>query len=255
MAAASPPHRAKAGTASAQPRFAATAVVAATPSPTPAVPADRAEQERFDQELCGDVVRRAPSARRSPISVRRSSTAMTMTLAMPMPPTSSATAPRPRNSAGVGDGQPRREGVGGAGDLDLSGFCGPWRGRARAPPTPTGGVGAYVHPGGLAVVAEVVCGHRESDQRRGSISGASSSGYRMPMTAYHDCRARRVACRKVREAQQPRGRVAEDDRRVACLASRGRCRGPGARPGWTAGSRRWRGRSCRRGVAARWSDR
>ena len=40
----------------------------------------------------------APSARRRPISERRSSTEMTMTLAIPTPPTSSATAPRPRNS-------------------------------------------------------------------------------------------------------------------------------------------------------------
>ncbi len=40
----------------------------------------------------------APSARRSPISERRSSTEMTITFAMPTPPTSSATAPSPRNS-------------------------------------------------------------------------------------------------------------------------------------------------------------
>ena len=37
----------------------------------------------------------APSARRRPISPRRSSTEMTMMLAMPIAPTSSATAPRP----------------------------------------------------------------------------------------------------------------------------------------------------------------
>ena len=41
----------------------------------------------------------APSARRSPISVRRSSTDISITLAMPTPPTMSATAPSPRNSA------------------------------------------------------------------------------------------------------------------------------------------------------------
>ena len=39
----------------------------------------------------------APSARRSPISLRRSSTEMTMMLATPIAPTSSATAPSPRN--------------------------------------------------------------------------------------------------------------------------------------------------------------
>ena len=39
----------------------------------------------------------APSARRSPISLRRSRTEMTMMLATPTAPTSSATAPRPRN--------------------------------------------------------------------------------------------------------------------------------------------------------------
>ena len=41
----------------------------------------------------------APSARRRPISERRSSTEMTITLAIPTPPTSSATAPSPRKSA------------------------------------------------------------------------------------------------------------------------------------------------------------
>jgi hypothetical protein len=40
----------------------------------------------------------APSARRRPISPRRSSTEITMMLPMPIPPTSTATAPRPRNS-------------------------------------------------------------------------------------------------------------------------------------------------------------
>ena len=39
----------------------------------------------------------APSARRRPISQRRSSTEMTMMLATPTAPTSRATAPRPRN--------------------------------------------------------------------------------------------------------------------------------------------------------------
>ena len=39
----------------------------------------------------------APSARRSPISERRSSTEMSMTLPTPMAPTSRETAPRPRN--------------------------------------------------------------------------------------------------------------------------------------------------------------
>ena len=40
-----------------------------------------------------------PRARRTPISVRRSSTAITITLAMPIPPTSRATPPRPSSSA------------------------------------------------------------------------------------------------------------------------------------------------------------
>jgi hypothetical protein len=40
----------------------------------------------------------APSARRNPISERRSGTEITITLAIPTPPTSSATAPRPRNN-------------------------------------------------------------------------------------------------------------------------------------------------------------
>ena len=41
----------------------------------------------------------APRARRTPISVRRSSTPITMTFAMPMPPTSRATPPSPRSRA------------------------------------------------------------------------------------------------------------------------------------------------------------
>ena len=40
----------------------------------------------------------APSARRRPISPRRSSTEMTMMFAIPIAPTSSATAPRPSSS-------------------------------------------------------------------------------------------------------------------------------------------------------------
>ena len=48
---------------------------------------------------CPRIWRRvAPSARRSPISVRRSSTEITMMFATPMPPTSSATLPRPSRS-------------------------------------------------------------------------------------------------------------------------------------------------------------
>jgi hypothetical protein len=41
---------------------------------------------------------RAPSARRRPISARRSSTEITIVFAMPTPPTTSATAPRARKS-------------------------------------------------------------------------------------------------------------------------------------------------------------
>ena len=47
--------------------------------------------------LAHDPAFEAPSARRNPISDRRSKTEMTMMFATPTAPTSSDTAPRPRN--------------------------------------------------------------------------------------------------------------------------------------------------------------
>ena len=70
----------------------------AIPSSTPPSPPSvlsRTDSVRNWVEMCRRV---APSARRSPISERRSSTEITITLAMPTPPTSSATAPRPSSS-------------------------------------------------------------------------------------------------------------------------------------------------------------
>ena len=66
------------------------------PTPTtPPAPASKMASVRNCLRMCARV---APSARRRPISLRRSITAITITLAMPIPPTSRATAPRPRNS-------------------------------------------------------------------------------------------------------------------------------------------------------------
>ena len=57
------------------------------------------QQHRLGEELGADVAPVAPSARRSPISDRRSSTEITMMFATPTAPTSSATAPSPRKRA------------------------------------------------------------------------------------------------------------------------------------------------------------
>ena len=68
------------------------------PMMVPASPPMSRQEERFSQELLGDVSAGGTERRRRPISERRSRTEMTMTLAMPTPPTRSATAPSPRNS-------------------------------------------------------------------------------------------------------------------------------------------------------------
>jgi hypothetical protein len=72
--------------------------VTAAPARTPAAPPpsdSMTASARNWIRICPLV---APSARRSPISWRRSSTEMTMMLATPIAPTRSATAPRPGNS-------------------------------------------------------------------------------------------------------------------------------------------------------------
>ncbi|HEX4656028.1 MAG TPA: hypothetical protein VH307_01475 [Streptosporangiaceae bacterium] len=59
--------------------------------------AGQREQDGLGEELGADLAAGGASARRSPISERRSRMEMTIMLATPMAPTSSATAPRPRN--------------------------------------------------------------------------------------------------------------------------------------------------------------
>ena len=58
--------------------------------------AEQGEEDRLGEELGADLARVAPSARRRPISERRSRTLMIMMFATPIAPTSRATAPRPR---------------------------------------------------------------------------------------------------------------------------------------------------------------
>jgi hypothetical protein len=87
------------GTTTGQPWYAAYSAVPPSPSAVPAIPprpASSTDSVRNWPRICP---RLAPSARRRPISARRSSTEITMVLATPMPPTSNATAASPRNSA------------------------------------------------------------------------------------------------------------------------------------------------------------
>jgi hypothetical protein len=65
---------------------------------TPAMPPVSESRMASERNWTRIWPRVAPSARRSPISCRRSSTEMIMMLATTTAPTSSATAPRPRNS-------------------------------------------------------------------------------------------------------------------------------------------------------------
>src|SRR2546423_14124701 len=86
--------------------------VAAAPVMTPAAAPARDSRMASARNWVRIWPRVAPSARRSPISERRSSTEMTMMLATPIAPTSSATAPSPRNRVssapfGVGPGGER----------------------------------------------------------------------------------------------------------------------------------------------------
>ena len=110
----------------------------------------------------------APSARRSPISERRSSTEITITLAIPTPPTSRATAPRPRNSAVNALLAAARAASASLGRLtSTSSGC---SGLAVAPSRSRGLldlvlVGAHVDRRGRAVRAEQALGDVEADQR------------------------------------------------------------------------------------------
>ena len=71
----------------------------ATPARMPTPPPIAASMIDSATNCAATWRRVAPSARRTPISVRRSSTEITIRLAMPIAPTTSATPPRPRKSA------------------------------------------------------------------------------------------------------------------------------------------------------------
>jgi hypothetical protein len=71
--------------------------VAAAPIAAPATPPSAESSSDSTRNWSPTCHLLAPSARRKPISARRSSTEITMMLPMPTPPTSTATAPRPRN--------------------------------------------------------------------------------------------------------------------------------------------------------------
>ena len=66
---------------------------------TPSAPPSAASSSASPKNCPAIAPRVAPSARRRPISERRSMTAMSITFAMPSAPTASATSASPRNSA------------------------------------------------------------------------------------------------------------------------------------------------------------
>src|SRR4051794_10988766 len=96
-AAPSPPAHATVGTVTAQCLVVAYTAVDAAPSATPMAPPATDSSTASDRNWARIWPLVAPSARRRPISERRSSTEMTMMLATPTPATSNATAPSPRN--------------------------------------------------------------------------------------------------------------------------------------------------------------
>ena len=86
------------GTSMVSPRLVAKPTVMAAPSTTPASPPITASSIDSTRNCIRMCLRVAPRARRTPISVRRSSTDITMMLAMATPATRRATAPRPMSS-------------------------------------------------------------------------------------------------------------------------------------------------------------
>ena len=114
-------------------------------------------------------MRRAPSARRTPISPRRSSTEITITLVMPTPPTTRATAPsassRLRSAASVV--ARACEGVGRPGHVDLAGRLGTDRGAQHvAHRLDLVGHRAHVQRRRRRRRVEELGGDRVADQRR-----------------------------------------------------------------------------------------
>ena len=133
----------------------------------------------------------APRARRTPISVRRSSTEMTITLAMPTPPTSRATPPRPSSravSVVVGLAPwPARASDGPATRRPPRVLAGwPWRRARRAPRRPGRGRCARRRSTAARRCRTARCGDVVADERRrGRCRAASGTGSRMPTTVNH----------------------------------------------------------------------
>ena len=128
----------------------------------------------------------APSARRRPISPRRSSTEMTMTLATPNPADQQRNRAEAEHQAakGAGGRRSRDEHIGRPADLDgvrLSGVGG--RGQHPLHRGRLAWVGAQVNPGVTAGVAEHRGADREAHDTELSISGARGTDRRIPTTA------------------------------------------------------------------------
>src|SRR6516162_7365364 len=124
----SPPQTATPGTSVAQPCSRATENVTAAPMPTPHPPPSTDSSNASSRNWLPMCPRVAPSARRSPISRRRSMTEITMTLAMPSPPARMATAPSPSSSVVPEFCTSRR--AASASDGRLTWTCSGWLGQA-----------------------------------------------------------------------------------------------------------------------------
>jgi hypothetical protein len=120
----------------------------------------------FGQELGGDAARVAPSARRRPILLRRSSTEMTIRLAIPIAPTSRATAPRPRKRAVEEPTTATRAASASEGRLRAtsSGFGVGGRCEEVGDSDDAVRVGPDVYAAAVSVVGDQLCGDRCADE-------------------------------------------------------------------------------------------
>ena len=212
----------------------------------PATP-PRIDRSSASARNCSATWRRvAPSARRRPISERRSRTEMTMTLAMPTPPTRRATAPRPRSSPlyaplAATSALRMSDGKVTATTEGLAGIHG--GGQHGGHGVDLARHAAQVEPGRVAVEAEVLLGDGEADEGHASPSGrAAAPGSRMPTTVNRGRRSSTcVGVARSVDAEQAGRLGAEDDRRDSGRSPRsGRCRGRGWRRGWRGRTRRSR---------------
>ena len=221
------------------------------PSSSPAIPPSAASSADSVRNWERMLRRVAPSARRRPISPRRSSTEITMMFAIPIAPTSSATAPRPSSSVVNWPLAAARASSASDGRLTWtpSGFCGSTVGASRFETcVDLVDVGAHVDLRGVGLRLEQPLGHRKPDER-----GAVEAGVEDHRLHHADHVEPGVAEEHLDVAGdvadlQRGGRLgSEHDRRVALV---GRVRGTGrsrARPRPSAAAPgRWRRRRCRR---------